>query len=98
VGPRAGLETVVNRKILSPCRDSKPPIIQPAEVNNVWIFTHAFMALFLGTVEHSIVVNTGIKVMNSYNAGTIPNVYPHLHGLVLRHSGRFPVVNISLKI
>jgi hypothetical protein len=30
VGSRASLDTVVRRKILSPYRDSKPPIIQPA--------------------------------------------------------------------
>jgi hypothetical protein len=29
VGPRSGLNTVVKRKIPSPCRDSNPPIIQP---------------------------------------------------------------------
>jgi hypothetical protein len=29
VGPRAGLDAVVKRKILSPCRQSNPPIIQP---------------------------------------------------------------------
>jgi hypothetical protein len=29
VGPRAGLDAVVKRKILSPYRDSNPPIIQP---------------------------------------------------------------------
>jgi hypothetical protein len=29
VGPRAGLDAVVKRKIPSPCRDSNPPIIQP---------------------------------------------------------------------
>jgi hypothetical protein len=28
VGPRAGLDTVVKRKILSLCRDSSPPIIK----------------------------------------------------------------------
>jgi hypothetical protein len=30
VGPRADLDAVLNRKIPSPCRDSNPPIIQPA--------------------------------------------------------------------
>jgi hypothetical protein len=29
VGPGAGLDAVVKRKIPSPCRDSNPPIIQP---------------------------------------------------------------------
>jgi hypothetical protein len=29
VGHRAGLDAVVKRKILSPCRESNPPIIQP---------------------------------------------------------------------
>jgi hypothetical protein len=29
VGSRAGLGTVVKRKIPSPCRDSNPPIIEP---------------------------------------------------------------------
>jgi hypothetical protein len=29
VDPRAGLDAVAKRKILSPCRDSNPPIIQP---------------------------------------------------------------------
>jgi hypothetical protein len=29
VGPRAGLDAVVKRKIPSPCRDSMPPTIQP---------------------------------------------------------------------
>jgi hypothetical protein len=29
VGPRGGLDAVMKRKILSPCRDSSPSIIQP---------------------------------------------------------------------
>jgi hypothetical protein len=29
MGTRAGLDAVVKRKIPSPCRDFKPPIIQP---------------------------------------------------------------------
>jgi hypothetical protein len=29
VGPRTSLDVVMKRKILSPCRDSNPPIIQP---------------------------------------------------------------------
>jgi hypothetical protein len=29
VGPRAGLDVIVKRKICSPCRDSNPPNIQP---------------------------------------------------------------------
>jgi hypothetical protein len=29
MGPRDGLDTVVKIKISNPCRDSKPPIIQP---------------------------------------------------------------------
>jgi hypothetical protein len=29
VGPRAGLDVVVKRKIPSPCQDLNPPIIQP---------------------------------------------------------------------
>jgi hypothetical protein len=45
VGPRAGLDTVVKRKIPCPCRDTNPPIIQPvaqrytAELSHVIIYT-----------------------------------------------------------
>jgi hypothetical protein len=43
VGPRAGLDTVVKRKVPSACWDSNPPIIQPI----AWHYTIEFSWLLL---------------------------------------------------
>jgi hypothetical protein len=53
VGPRAGLDVVVKRKIPSPCRDSNPPIMQSVAQSYTAELSRQFKyLLFLSATIH----------------------------------------------
>jgi hypothetical protein len=56
VGPRAGLDVVVKRKIPRPCRDSNPPIIQLVAQRYTTELSRLFTKYYEGdqTTEHDV--------------------------------------------